>query len=74
MFREEFMSALASFHAGRLSKSILEVLVILEEGKLEYSEKNPAAMRKPNQQMTPSGSHWWETSALTTVNGVKTLL
>ena len=46
MFREEFVSALASFHAGRLSKSILEVLVILEEGKLEYSEKNPAAMRK----------------------------
>ena len=49
----------------------LDMLVFVEGGKLEYSEKNPKSKDKNQQQTQPThgiepGPHCWEASALTT--------
>jgi hypothetical protein len=49
IFREEVTSALAGFHAGPLSRSNLnlEMLIFQEGGKPEHPEKTPRSRRLP---------------------------
>ena len=51
IFRAEATSALACFHAGSLSWSNwnLEMLVFVEVGKPEHTEKNPSSKARTNK-------------------------
>ena len=58
------------------SRSNLEMLVFVKEGKPENREKNPRSKDEINNKLSPHmipgpgvepGSHWWEASVVTTV-------
>ena len=74
IFREETTSALLDFHEGPLSRSNLnlKMLVFVEGGKLENPEKNPQSKARTNNKLNSTyiwhqagiepWPHWWETS------------
>ena len=61
IFTEETMSALAGLHVHPLSSSNwnLEMLLFVEGGKLENSEKSPRSKARTNNKLSPDMAPGW---------------